>query len=73
MKYDKAAYTIPEQIAQLKERGLHISNDLLATKYLSHVSYYRLAGYWWSMQADKETHQFKPRSKQFRCNQTLQF
>ncbi|MDP2187511.1 MAG: Abi family protein [Sphingobacteriaceae bacterium] len=27
------------------------------------MSYYRLAGYWWPMQSNKETHNFKPDSK----------
>ena len=40
-----------------------IADDQLAAHYLSHVSYYRLAGYWWPMQADKEQHLFKPNSK----------
>ena len=63
MIYDKAVYTIQEHIEQLKNRGLLINDDDLATHYLSHVSYYRLAGYWWPMQADKEVHAFKPNSK----------
>ena len=63
MIYNKNAFTIEEHIIQLKERGLTIADDQLAAHYLSHVSYYRLVGYWWPMQADKEQHLFKPNSK----------
>jgi abortive infection bacteriophage resistance protein len=63
MIYNKNAFTIEQHIMQLKERGLTITDDQLAAHYLSHVSYYRLAGYWWPMQADKEQHLFKPNSK----------
>jgi abortive infection bacteriophage resistance protein len=62
MIYDKPATTIDQQIKQLLERGMIIGNIPLAKKYLSHISYYRLIGYWYPMYADKETHQFKPNS-----------
>ncbi|TFB28189.1 Abi family protein [Pedobacter alluvionis] len=61
--YNKNAFTIDEHIAQLQERGLVIADKVLAAHYLSHVSYYRLAGYWWPMQADKAQHKFKENSK----------
>ncbi len=63
MIYNKRTFTIDEHIEQLKERGLEIKNIDLARHYLSHVSYYRLAGYWWSMQSDREEHLFKLNSK----------
>ncbi len=63
MIYSKKAITIKEQVEQLEERGLIIANHYLAEKYLSHISYYRLAGYWWPLQSDKENHLFKPGSK----------
>ncbi|MCK5367654.1 MAG: Abi family protein [Cyclobacteriaceae bacterium] len=63
MLYDKQATTISEQISLLSERGLIIDDEEFATHHLSHKSYYRLAGYWWPMQADKENHHFKPNSK----------
>jgi abortive infection bacteriophage resistance protein len=63
MIYDKHTLTIVEHIQQLRRRGLQISDEELAKHYLSHVSYYRLAGYWWPMQSNKETHNFKPDSK----------
>jgi len=63
MIYDKTPITIDEQIKKLQDRGMHIANIPLAKKYLEHISYYRLVGYWWPMYADKETHQFKPNSR----------
>ncbi len=62
MLYDKEAKTIDQHIALLKKRGLEIRDENQARHYLSHVSYYRLAGYWWPMQEDKENHTFKPGS-----------
>lgn len=63
MIYSKGACTIEQQIDQLIDRGLLIDDRDLATHYLAHVSYYRLAGYWWPMQADKSIHTFKPNSR----------
>jgi len=61
--FEKKASSIQEQIVKLKERGLAIEESDNAEHYLSHISYYRLAGYWWPMQADKDAHQFKPNSR----------
>ena len=63
MIYSKETFTIDQHINQLKERGLIIQNEKLAAKYLGHISYYRLAGYWWPMQEDKINHKFKANSK----------
>ena len=63
MLYNKQPTTVDDQIMQLKTRGLQISDVDLARHYLSNISYYRLAGYWWPMQADKVNHSFKPNSK----------
>ena len=57
--YNKQALTIEQQIHQLRQRGLTIYEKDNATHYLRHISYYRLAGYWWPMQADKQNHVFK--------------
>ncbi|MDQ3140733.1 MAG: Abi family protein [Bacteroidota bacterium] len=62
MVYTKSPLNIAQQIAQLKLRGLIIQDYQFAEHYLKFISYYRLAGYWWSMQADKSTHIFKPNS-----------
>lgn len=61
--YNKQAFTIQQQVDQLKDRGLIINEDDNAEHYLSHISYYRLAGYWWPMQKDKIDHIFKEDSK----------
>ena len=62
MKFNKPAITISEQIDQLKSRGLIIADETTAAGFLQNISYYRLAGYWWPMQADKVQHIFKPNS-----------
>lgn len=59
MRYDKPAITVAEQIEKLRQRGLIIDDNSSAEHFLSNISYYRLTGYWWSLQADKKTHQFK--------------
>ena len=61
--YEKPALNIQQQIQQLQERGLEITDKDYAENCLSHISYYRLSGYWWPMQADKEKHIFKPNSR----------
>lgn len=61
--FEKRPLTIQEQIDQLKQRGLLIDENDHADSYLSQISYYRLAGYWWPMQADKINHVFKPHSR----------
>ena len=62
--YNKISLTIEEQITQLQQRGLFIASVELAKHFLSHISYYRLAGYWWPMQVEpKDQHLFKPGSK----------
>ncbi len=62
--YNKQSLKIDEQIAQLIDRNLSISDPDLAFRPLSHISYYRLAGYWWPMQSEpKENHIFKTGSK----------
>lgn len=62
--YNKQSLTIDQQIAQLIDRGLSINHPDIASHFLSHISYYRLAGYWWPMQSEpKENHIFKPGSK----------
>ncbi|SEK79909.1 hypothetical protein SAMN05661044_01177 [Olivibacter domesticus] len=44
--YDKKAFTIKQQIEQLIERGLIITETGNIAHFLSLISYYRLAGYW---------------------------
>ncbi len=59
----KTALPISLQIEQLKQRGLQIEDEDNAAHLLGHISYYRLAGWWWPMQMDKENHIFKPNSR----------
>lgn len=61
--FEKKPITIEEQIDQLTKRGLIIKNRTLAAHHLSHISYYRLGEYWYSMQSDKVQHIFKENSK----------
>lgn len=61
--FEKRAFTIEEQIAQLRSRGLIINPEDEAAHYLSHISYYRLGEYWYVMQEDKTAHKFKPNSR----------
>lgn len=61
--FEKKATTIDEQINLLKTRGLEILSSDEAEHHLSHISYYRLGEYWYSMQSDKVTHLFKPNSR----------
>lgn len=61
--YSKEAISIENQIQQLVKRGLEINEGDDAGHYLSNISYYRLAGYWWPMQSDKEKHLFKSHSR----------
>lgn len=62
MRYTKLSLSISQQITQLQQRGLIINDIPLAEHYLINVGYYRLSGYWWSMQKDKTNHIFKPHS-----------
>jgi abortive infection bacteriophage resistance protein len=59
MIYSKNAITYDQQIAKLEKRGLQIPDREEARHYLRHIGYYRLAGYWWPLQSDKEKHIFK--------------
>lgn len=63
MRYTKPATTIQDQIRLLQKRGMIISDVAEAESFLSNISYYRLAGYWWPLQADKVNHIFKAGSR----------
>ena len=43
-----------EQIALLKERGLHFKDEKQALNFLEKVSYYRLSSYWHPFLRDKQ-------------------
>ena len=60
--YTKHPLSIEDQIAKLKFLGLVIADETNAKKVLGEVSYFRFAAYLRPMEADKNTHQFKPDS-----------
>jgi abortive infection bacteriophage resistance protein len=61
--YTKPALTFPDQLQQLKDRGLIIENDTRAIHLLEKISYYRLSGYWYPLlELPKDLHVFKPNS-----------
>ncbi|MBK9348070.1 MAG: Abi family protein [Burkholderiales bacterium] len=47
MSYTKPWMSIADQLAQLKSRGMHVSDEAKATDYLERIGYYRLSGYWY--------------------------
>ena len=57
---NKPAYTISDQIALLKQRGMAFRNEAQAHDLLKNISYYRLKGYWWDTQLDAIQHTFQP-------------
>ncbi len=62
MNFSKPPIDISAQILLLESRGLNFPDRNFAVHFLSHVSYYRLAGYWWPLQSDKVRHAFKEES-----------
>lgn len=63
MRYTKQLLTLQQQIDILKERGLLIENEDEAKNAFDTISYFRLAGYWRLMEADRQQHTFKPGSR----------
>lgn len=57
--YTKPAFTIAQQIAQLRARGMVISDTPLAEHYLSQINYYRLTAYWLPFESNHTTHAFR--------------
>lgn len=57
---NKVPRSIADQITLLKQRGMLFKNEPSANFFLENISYYRLKGYWWDMQADYKQHLFKP-------------
>lgn len=51
--YLKPHLTIDEQVALLKERGMKISDESKAKKFLQKIGYYRLSGYWYPFRESK--------------------
>ena len=59
MVYNKPALTVAQQLSQLRKRGLSIPDSKIAEHFLNNVCYYRLAGYWWTLQSDRSKHRFR--------------
>lgn len=51
--YTKKPHTFDEQIAILKSKGLEIENEEKAIAYLHGINYYRLSGYFFPYQTEK--------------------
>lgn len=47
MPYSKPWLSYEQQLAQLKERGLTVTDDAAAIDYLERLGYYRLSAYWY--------------------------
>ena len=45
-RYSKPPLSIPDQLQQLRDRGLLVESDDLALNALGLVGYYRLSAYW---------------------------
>lgn len=57
--YPKKVISFDKQITLLQERGLIIDDIEKAKGFLRNISYFRLQGFWWEFQIDKENHKFK--------------
>lgn len=62
--YTKPPRSIPDQIALLQQRNLHIADVSVAEHYLAYIGYYRLSAYWLPFELPGQTasrnHQFQP-------------
>ena len=56
MRYTKQAMTLAQQILTLQGRGLMIADTNKAEQALDAISYFRLADYWYHLEADHHTH-----------------
>ena len=57
--FSKEIISVDKQIERLIERGLIITDIDEAKRYLKNISYFRLQGFWWEFQSDKEEHLFQ--------------
>ena len=62
MRYTKQAMPLERQMDTLKQRGLIIDDEAAAQQALDTISYFRLADYWFHLEADHRTHAFLPDS-----------
>ena len=63
MRYNKQPISISNQIDILKRRGLIFSDEQEAHNILENISYFRLAGYWRTMEQDSSRHIFRAGSR----------
>ena len=63
MKYNKQPISISDQIEILKRRGLIFADEDEAKRVLENISYFRLAGYWRTMEQDSINHIFRSDSR----------
>lgn len=61
--YSKLPKTPQQQIQQLKDEGLIISDTLEAERFLEDIAYYRLRAYWIIFEASSNPRTFKPNIK----------
>jgi abortive infection bacteriophage resistance protein len=57
--YPKKVISFDKQVQLLQERGLVIEDPDSAKDFLRNISYFRLQGFWWEFQLDKDNHKFK--------------
>ena len=67
MRYSKPPLNIPDQLQQLRDRGLLVGSDDLALNALELIGYYRLSAYWLFFEehpasGETRSHRFKPGS-----------
>lgn len=63
MRYNKQPISIADQIEMLKKRGLAFGDEQEAMVVLENISYFRLAGYWRTMEQDSVSHTFRKGSR----------
>lgn len=54
MTYTKSWKSYEEQLNQLIDRGMQVTDRLLALEYLERIGYYRLSGYWFAFRERSE-------------------
>jgi abortive infection bacteriophage resistance protein len=67
LRYSKPPLNIPDQLEQLRDRGLLVRSDDLALNALELIGYYRLSAYWLFFEeppapGETRSHRFKPGS-----------
>lgn len=56
--FTKPSTTYDQQIAILRQRGMHVDDEEVAKFYLQHLNYYRLSAYWLPFEVNHNPHQF---------------